>query len=125
MKDELGSHGLDTHDDQHQPFVHCVREVEAGDVLPVGLRVGHEQEHPDAPDHFIDALRLYDGDRLLAEVRFAQGLLGQAGGNPAISLNLVPEAGTLALRAEAHCTRHGDFRSETVTVRVNEAEADV
>lgn len=114
----------ETPDDPHTPFVHCVREVGAGDVLPVGVRVGSEHEHPDAPDHHIDALRLYDGERLLAEVRFSPGLLGPAGGNPAVSFNLQPAAGRLELRAEAHCTRHGDFRGPGLAVQVNADNQD-
>jgi desulfoferrodoxin (superoxide reductase-like protein) len=104
--------------------VHCVRAIEAGEVLPVGVRVGGEHAHPDTPDHFIDALRLYDGERLLAEVRFSAGLLGPAGGNPAVSFNLQPASGTLDLRAEAHCSRHGDFRGPGLAVQVNAENPD-
>jgi len=96
-------------DDLHVPFIHCVEHTRADEPFPVAVRVGHEAEHPDEAEHYIAWIQLWSGDRLLAEARFAPGLLGGPGaqGNAMVTFNLVPAAGPLELTALAYCTRHG------------------
>jgi len=112
-------------DDQHQPFLYAVSRTRAGEPFPVALRVGQESEHPDLEDHHIDWVQLWSGERLLAEARFAPGLLGGSGctGHPTVTFTLVPAAGSLELRGVAHCTLHGTREGEPLGVEVEDPES--
>ena len=113
--------------DEHVPFIHCVEQTREGEPFPVAVRVGHDSEHPDEPEHFIAWLQLWSGEeRLLAESRFVQGLLGGPGaqGNPMVTFNLVPAAGTLELTALAYCTRHGLWSGPSRRVDVAAADEE-
>jgi len=116
----------ETPSDSHTPFVHCVERTRAGEPFPVAVRVGHESEHPDEPEHYIPWVQLWNGERLLAEARFTQGLLGGQGarGNATVTFTVVPAPGTLELTALAYCNRHGLWESAPRRVEVEAPEAD-
>jgi superoxide reductase len=102
----------------HTPFIHCVERTRAGEPFPVAVRVGHDVEHPDEPEHHIAWLQLWSGDQLLAEARFAPGLLGGEG-HPMVTFNLVPATGVLELTALAYCSRHGLWQGPSRRVDVD------
>ncbi len=112
--------------DEHVPFIHCVEQTREGEPFPVAVRVGHESEHPDEPEHYVAWLQLWSGERLLAEARLVQGLLGGQGaqGNPMVTFNLVPAAGTLELTALAYCTRDGLWSGPPRRVNVVAADEE-
>lgn len=126
LKQQPPASGGETPSDSHTPFVHCVERTRAGEPFPVAVRVGHEAEHPDDPEHYIPWVQLWNGERLLAEAHFAQGLHGGQGarGNTTVTFNLVPTAGALELTALAYCNRHGLWTSSPVRVEVEPPEAD-
>ena len=111
-------------EDLHVPFIHCVERTRAEEPFPVAVRVGHDGEHPDEPGHYIAWIQLWSGDALLAEARFAPGLLGGTGaqGNAMVTFNLVPAAGDLELTALAYCNRHGLWEGPSRRVEVAPAE---
>ncbi|MBM4116256.1 dethiobiotin synthase [bacterium] len=118
--------GSEPPDDSHTPFVHCAPHTRAGEPFPIAVRVGHVAEHTDDPEHYIPWVQLWSGERLLAEARFAQGLLGGQGacGNATVTFNLVPAPGTLDLTALAYCNRHGLWESAPVRVEVEAPTED-
>lgn len=126
LKQQPPADAGETPSDSHTPFIHCVEHTRAGEPFPVAVRVGHESEHPDDPEHYIPWVQLWSGDRFLAEAHFAQGLLGGRGarGNATVTFNLVPAPGTLELTALAYCNRHGLWESAPMRVEVEAPEAE-
>ncbi|MDH4198818.1 MAG: class II SORL domain-containing protein [Spirochaetia bacterium] len=106
--------------DRHSPFIHCAGSAKAGEKFQVSVKVGKEYTHPDDPDHFIESVKLYNGESILGEARFLSGTLGGLGAKSQaeVTFNLVPSSGKLHLTAVAYCTKHGLWESDPVEVAV-------
>lgn len=100
--------------DRHSPFIHCADSARKGEKFSVTVKVGKEYTHPDDPDHYIESVRLYNGETLLGEARFMAGALGGQGqkGHAEVTFNIVPSSDKLALTATAYCTKHGIWESD-------------
>lgn len=107
--------------DRHSPFIHCAETAKAGEKFPVTVKMGNEYTHPDDPDHFIESIRLFNGETLVGEASFTSGMLGGMGakGHAEVTFNVVPSK-KMKLVAQAYCTKHGLWENEPVTVEVTE-----
>jgi desulfoferrodoxin (superoxide reductase-like protein) len=79
--------------------------VKTGDTLAVKLAVNHMGN---SPSHYVDSVRLYDGNRLLKEWKFtsADYLKDTAS---ELTYSYTPDMGKdVDLKAVAHCNIHGD-----------------
>jgi superoxide reductase len=108
--------------DRHSPFIHCDSAAKAGEKFAVTVKMGNEYTHPDDFDHFIESIRLFNGETLLGEANFTAGMLGGQGakGHAEVTFNVVPSGKKLTLVAQAYCTKHGLWENEPVTVEVSE-----
>ena len=108
--------------DRHSPFIHCESSAKAGEKFPVTVKMGNEYTHPDDFDHFIESIRLFNGETLLGEANFTAGMLGGQGakGHAEVTFNIVPSGKKLNLVAQAYCTKHGLWENEPVVVEVAE-----
>jgi len=108
--------------DRHSPFIHCESSAKAGEKFPVTVKMGNEYSHPDDFDHFIESIRLFNGETLLGEATFTAGMLGGQGakGHAEVTFNIVPSGKKLNLVAQAYCTKHGIWENEPVTVEISE-----
>ena len=108
--------------DRHSPFIHCESTAKAGEKFPVTVKMGNEYSHPDDFDHFIESIRLFNGETLLGEATFTAGMLGGQGakGHAEVTFNIVPSGKKLNLVAQAYCTKHGLWENEPVTVEISE-----
>lgn len=108
--------------DRHSPFIHCESTAKAGEKFAVTVKMGNEYTHPDDFDHFIESIRLFNGETLLGEANFTAGMLGGQGakGHAEVTFNVVPSGKKLNLVAQAYCTKHGLWENEPVTVEVAE-----
>jgi superoxide reductase len=108
--------------DRHSPFIHCESSAKAGEKFPVTVKMGNEYSHPDDFDHFIESIRLFNGETLLGEANFTAGMLGGQGakGHAEVTFNIVPSGKKLNLVAQAYCTKHGLWENEAVVVEVAE-----
>ncbi|MDH4201019.1 MAG: desulfoferrodoxin family protein [Spirochaetia bacterium] len=106
--------------DRHSPFIHCTNKAVKGTKLPVTVKVGNEFMHPDDPDHFIESVKLYNGDSILGEARFLSGTLGGGGSKSQaeVTFHVVPTTEKLVLTAVAYCTKHGLWESDPVEIPV-------
>ena len=106
--------------DRHSPFIHCDSTAKAGEKFAVTVKMGNEYSHPDDFDHFIESIRLFNGETLLGEANFTAGMLGGQGakGHAEVTFNIVPAGKKLNLVAQAYCTKHGLWENEPVTVEV-------
>jgi len=108
--------------DRHSPFIYCDEKAKKGEKFPVRIVMGKEYTHPDDPDHYIESIRLFDGERLIGEATFTAGMLGGEGckGNAEVTFNIVPMGKKMNLVAQAYCTKHGLWESEVKEVNVTE-----
>lgn len=108
--------------DRHSPFIHCADQATPGQKFPVRVQMGNEYPHPDDPEHFIQSIRLYNGEALLAEASFVPGTLGGAGckGHAEVTFNVVPSGSRMRLTALSYCTKHGLWECDPVEVTVAE-----
>jgi len=108
--------------DRHSPFIHCAANAKAGEKFPVTVKMGNEYSHPDDFDHFIESIRLFNGETLLGEANFTAGMLGGQGakGHAEVTFNIVPSGKKLNLVAQAYCTKHGLWENEPVAVEITE-----
>lgn len=108
--------------DRHSPFIHCENSAKAGEKFPVTVKMGNEYSHPDDFDHFIESIRLFNGETLLGEANFTAGMLGGQGakGHAEVTFNVVPSGKKMTLVAQAYCTKHGLWENEPVTVEISE-----
>lgn len=105
--------------DRHSPFIHVTDSAKVGEKLAVKVVMGNEYVHPDDFDHYIQSIKLYNGDLLLAESSFVAGALGSKPGHAEVTFNIVP-AKDLNLVAVSYCTKHGLWQSDPKTVAVSE-----
>lgn len=107
--------------DRHTPHVVAPARVEKGQPFQVTVKMGRDYVHPDVPEHFIQALQLFRGDKLVAQATYAPG--ASSAGREAAS-GFQQATFTVALDAPArfsamsYCTVHGLWTSEDVTVEV-------
>jgi superoxide reductase len=108
--------------DRHSPFIHCEGSAKAGEKFPITVKMGNEYSHPDDFDHFIESIRLFNGETLLGEANFTAGMLGGQGakGHAEVTFNVIPSGKKLNLVAQAYCTKHGLWENDPVTVEVTE-----
>ena len=108
--------------DRHSPFIHCADNAKAGEKFAVTVKMGNEYSHPDDFDHFIESIRLFNGETLLGEANFTAGMLGGQGakGHAEVTFNIVPSGKKLNLVAQAYCTKHGLWENEPVVVDIAE-----
>lgn len=106
--------------DRHSPFIHCGKSAKKGEKFPVTVKVGNEFSHPDDPDHFIESVKLYNGESFLGEARFVSGVLGGAGAKSQleVTFQVIPTSDKLVLSAVAYCTKHGLWESDPTEVTV-------
>ncbi|MFV0482139.1 MAG: class II SORL domain-containing protein [Campylobacteraceae bacterium] len=102
--------------DRHSPFIHCSNSYKLGEKFAVTVKVGKEYSHPDDFDHYIESIKLYNGETLLNSAVFVAGTLGGQGakGQTEITFNIVPTGKKLNLVAHAYCTKHGIWESDPV-----------
>ncbi len=105
--------------DRHSAFVHCEKRAKLGEKFKVKVKVGDEYLHPDAPDHYIAWVQLWNGEKMLAQASFIEGALGNQPGQVEVDFNIVPTK-NLKLTAHAFCTKHGLWESEEIVVEVAE-----
>lgn len=105
--------------DRHSPFIHVADTAKAGEVLSVTVKMGNEYVHPDEFDHYIQSIKLFNGDALLAEASFLPGALANKPGHAEVSFNIVPTK-NLSLVALSYCTKHGLWQSDPKVVTVAE-----
>lgn len=105
--------------DRHSPFIHVADTAKAGEVLTVTVKMGNEYVHPDDFDHFIQSIKLFNGETFLAEAGFVAGALGNKPGHAEVAFNIVPSK-DLNLVALAYCTKHGLWQSDPAVVKVVE-----
>lgn len=108
--------------DRHSPFIHCESSAKAGEKFPVTVKMGNEYSHPDDFDHYIESIRLFNGETLLGEANFTAGMLGGQGakGHAEVTFNIIPSGKKLNLVAQAYCTKHGLWENEPVLVEITE-----
>jgi desulfoferrodoxin (superoxide reductase-like protein) len=96
------------------PDVHVTApdSAKAGESVPIVVGVTHEDV---APGHYVDIVRLYDGDALLKEWRYGPGNYVK-GEKWTVSYDGAFDRDA-RLRAVAHCTLHGNGAGEG-TIRV-------
>ena len=105
--------------DRHSPFIHVAETAKAGEVLKVTVKMGNEYVHPDDFDHYIQSIKLFNGETLLAEAGFVAGALGSKPGHAEVAFNIVPSK-DLNLVAISYCTKHGLWQSDPKSVKVSE-----
>ena len=105
--------------DRHSAFVHCDAAAKKGQKFNVKIKVGDEYMHPDDPDHYIAWAQLWNGEKMLAQVNFIDGALGNMPGQLEVDLYIVPLK-NMKLTAMAFCTKHGLWQSDEVLVEVTE-----
>lgn len=105
--------------DRHSPFIHVADSAKAGEVLSVTVKMGNEYVHPDEFDHYIQSIKLFNGESLLAEASFLPGALGNKPGHAEVSFSIVPSK-DLNLVAISYCTKHGLWQSDPKSVAVSE-----
>lgn len=105
--------------DRHSPFIHVSDSAKAGEALSVTVKMGNEYVHPDDFDHYIQSIKLFNGESFLAEASFVAGALGSKPGHAEVTFSIVP-AKDLNLVAISYCTKHGLWQSDPKTVKVSE-----
>lgn len=105
--------------DRHSAFVSAEGEAKVGQKLKVKVKVGDEYQHPDDPDHYIQWVQLWNGEKMLAQASFVEGALGNQPGQVEVDFHIVPQR-KLKLTAQAFCTKHGLWQSEELELEVAE-----
>lgn len=105
--------------DRHSPFIHVAESAKAGEVLSVTVKMGNEYVHPDDFDHYIQSIKLFNADSLLAEANFLPGTMGSKPGHAEVTFSVVPSK-DLSLVAISYCTKHGLWQSDPKAVKVSE-----
>ena len=103
--------------DRHSAFVHCEASAKAGEKFKVKVKVGDEYMHPDATDHYIAWVQLWNGEKMLAQANFVEGALGNAPNNLEVDFYVVPTK-NMKLISQAFCTKHGLWQSNDIAVEV-------
>ena len=117
--DEVEREAKKDYIDRHSPFIYCLDHADKGKKFPVKIVVGNEYSHPDDFDHYIASVSLYDGQTLVAKADFFAGAtLGGEKGQVEVDFNIIPKK-NMKLTAQAYCTKHGIWESDTFNVEVN------
>ncbi|MGW8313997.1 MAG: desulfoferrodoxin family protein [Bacteroidales bacterium] len=105
--------------DRHTPVIICEPVARQGEKFKVKVRMGTDYPHPDDPDHFITYIQLWNRETMLAEARFAPGVLGHRSEHVEVDFYIVPGPVSMNLSAMAVCTKHGLWQSEPREVSIN------
>ncbi|MCG8412227.1 MAG: hypothetical protein MI739_13195 [Bacteroidales bacterium] len=103
--------------DRHSAFVYCENKTKKEEQFKVKVKIGDEYQHPDDPDHYISWVQLWNGEKMLTQANFTEGVLGGVAGNLEMDFYIVPQK-NLKLTAQAFCTKHGLWQSDEVLVEV-------
>jgi superoxide reductase len=105
--------------DRHSPFITVAANAKKGEKLPVNVRLGKDYLHPDDTDHYIEEIKLFDGETLLASATLLSGNNGGQGGKgqAEITFFIIPHK-NLKLTALAYCTKHGLWQSDPAIVEM-------
>jgi superoxide reductase len=107
--------------DRHTPHVIAPAKATKGETFQVTVRMGHEYVHPDLPEHYIQSLQLYRGDKLIAATSYMPGS-ATAGKEPASGFSQstfsIALDASAKLSAISYCTMHGLWMSEEVPVEI-------
>ncbi|MBI5621269.1 hypothetical protein HY933_00170 [Candidatus Falkowbacteria bacterium] len=90
---------LNDFEKKHMPFVADPLQGKDGQSLTVTVQLG-EIPHPTMPEHYIQWLALYDGEREVTKINI------KPGGAPAATLTFTPVSG-MQPRLLAQCSIHG------------------
>ncbi|MFC2129395.1 desulfoferrodoxin family protein [Bacteroidota bacterium] len=104
--------------DRHTPVIYCNDTAKEGEKLKVKVKLGTEYSHPDAPEHYISYIQLWNRETFLAETHFTPGVLGSKPGFVEIDFYIVPGPVSMNLSAMAVCTNHGLWQSESKEVKI-------
>ena len=104
--------------DRHMPHVICPDSVKKGETFKVKVRMGNEYAHPDAHDHHISLLQLWNRETLLAEAKYSSGVFGNKPSHVEVDFYIVAPLVAMNLSAMAVCTNHGLWQSEDKAVKV-------
>ncbi len=104
--------------DRHTPMIICEKTAREGEKFRVKVRLGSEYSHPDAPDHYISYIQLWNRETFLVEAHFTPGTLGNKPGHVEIDFYIVPGPVSMNLTAMAVCTNHGLWQSDPVEVKI-------
>jgi len=109
--------------DRHTPHVQAPPTARKGEPFSVTIRMGADYAHPDLPDHHIQRMQLFDGERLLATAVYEPGV-HTAGREDAKGFSQATFQIALdrkaRLAALSYCTQHGLWLSGETTVEVEE-----
>ncbi|MDR1911638.1 MAG: dethiobiotin synthase [Helicobacteraceae bacterium] len=105
--------------DRHSPFINVAKSAKAGEKLAVNVRLGKNYSHPDDTDHYINEIKLFDRETLLATATLLSGINGGQGnkGQAEIIFFIVPHK-NLKLTALSYCTKHGLWQSDPAEVEI-------
>ncbi len=104
--------------DRHSPFITVEGVANAGEMVPVNVKMGNEYTHPDDFDHFIESITLFNGDLKLASASFVPGTLGNEKSHCEVTFNIRATGKKMNLTAHGYCTKHGIWESTLVVVEV-------
>ncbi len=107
--------------DRHTPRVIAPARVAKGESFDVTVRMGSEYVHPDLPEHYIQSLQLYRGEKLLGGATYAPGANSAGRETPSgfqqATFRIALDANA-TLSAMSYCTMHGIWTSAAVVVEV-------
>ncbi len=107
--------------DRHTPHVVAPAKVKKGEAFGVTVRMGQDYVHPDLPEHFIQSLQLFRGDKLLGTATYAPGAATVGRETPSgfqqVTFTIALDA-PATLSAISYCTMHGLWTSDPVKVEV-------
>ncbi|MDR1451466.1 MAG: dethiobiotin synthase [Helicobacteraceae bacterium] len=106
--------------DRHSPFIAVAKTAKAGEKLAVNIRLGKDYSHPDDTDHYINEIKLFDKETLLATATLLSGINGGHGnkGQAEVTFFIVPQK-NLRLTALVYCTKHGLWQNDPIEVAVS------
>ncbi|MDR2639264.1 MAG: dethiobiotin synthase [Helicobacteraceae bacterium] len=106
--------------DRHSPFITVAPNAKVGEKLAVNVRLGKNYTHPDDTDHYINEIKLFDRETLLATATLLSGINGGHGnkGQAEVTFFIVPQK-NLKLVALSYCTKHGLWQSDPAEVAVS------
>ncbi|MDR0665020.1 MAG: dethiobiotin synthase [Helicobacteraceae bacterium] len=106
--------------DRHSPFITVANTAKIGEKLAVNVRLGKNYSHPDDTDHYINEIKLFDRETLLATATLLSGVNGGQDnkGQAEVTFFIVPKK-SLRLTALSYCTKHGLWQSDPAEVTVS------
>ena len=103
--------------DRHTPRIIADKTAKRNQKFKVKVIIGEHYEHPDAPEHFISQVQLWNRETFLAETHFTPGTFGNQPAQVEVDFYIVPKQ-TMNLSAMAVCTNHGLWHSDPLEINV-------